>query len=1088
MKNTAVKYLVIATVLLMLPTAVFAHDKPSPHSAYACTECHNTHKDLGQQGLWTNLCVSCHKPGNPDNYTRYYYVRTFNYGDQANPYKNDPGLNGNPNTLQTSHRWEGSDNVPEAGAQPPTNPAMSPTDKLMLQDNLYCQRCHNFVAATPEGADYSRPYLRARIDEDQMCYDCHILRGNATSHLTGTHPVNVNYSTVRTSKPDEYYLQPVNANPANPSSQLNVKKVSRTVACMTCHGVHYTDSNSATFDKFSSAIQGRLSSSSGYLLRTDYKRGSVQERNICMNCHRSNDLAENPKGVVRNHNGKKQQNIQCTDCHGGHVEFAGYSTAAGGIPLAEKTPNVYLINRLMNISSSTGAYPTVRNAKVVFTDPVDKNYNINPAGVCIVCHKGGLPPEIGSHSSKDWNECFKCHKHTNGFSADCTACHGMPPVTNTPPNPPTPATGYAVNGSVDYSMSPTYKDESKTPHITHAGGKDSGYYSYSCDECHKGYSPTHMSGNFQQLFIDTTDLLVSKNGATPVYDPAGPGTCRNMYCHSDGNGGYREPQWAEKKGTIVGQPTECSSCHNMPPTTNSHTKHVATAGAGKGYSCAMCHNATVNDVQPPAIATLKNADLHVNASKDVEFSGFASGGIYDPATKACTNLYCHSDGRTGDPVTVAKFNDPSTGTCGSCHFNPMQNYAHPAHMSAIYGPQFGTDQNGACAQCHDYTNDLGPNHVNGDKDVVDAKCTPCHPGGANWFNGNGTCESCHTSTAVPPVFSVINNITAPNKTLASTLGHNNLRYLGDTANPLLVCSTCHTRNAQHLSPDPKVHFYRLTSSLVSATDPNVACSFCHNDATKVSTKFLNMSTHFTAKDGKHNMACWQCHELHGTTNNSMVRSQIAYINSTSWSISFLNRSTAMIDKTTNRGLCQVCHTKTNHFKAGVPEGEGHPDKNCFECHVHNDKGGAFSAGGCNGCHGYPPVPRSATFGAEDTNNYKGTYGTFNNYTNARFEDYTGGGGAHLWHVAQNAKASDKWLHCTKCHGGGSMSPSTHVGKKPIKGNISKVTINMDPRYRFSDETFPRYTSAVLVYPGNQTGSCVNVMCHFQPTPKWSKDR
>lgn len=284
MKNTAVKYLVIATVLLMLPTAVFAHS--TPHGAYACAECHNTHKDLGQQGLWTNLCVSCHKPGIPDMNTRNYYIRTFNYGDQANPYKNNPGLNGNPNTLQTSHRWEGSDNVPEAGAQAPTNDLMNPVDKPMLQDNLYCQRCHNFIAETREGTDYSAPFLRARIDEDQMCYDCHKVR-NTKTHLDGSHPVTINYSSVRTSKPGQYYPQPVNANTANPTSQLSVKKVSRELACTTCHAVHYSDSNSATFDKFSSAIQGKLSSSKGYLLRTDYKRGTVTQLNICMNCHRS---------------------------------------------------------------------------------------------------------------------------------------------------------------------------------------------------------------------------------------------------------------------------------------------------------------------------------------------------------------------------------------------------------------------------------------------------------------------------------------------------------------------------------------------------------------------------------------------------------------------------------------------------------------------------------------------------------------------------------------------------------------------------------------------------------------------------------
>ncbi|MBJ6802825.1 cytochrome c3 family protein, partial [Geomonas sp. Red259] len=113
-----------------------------------------------------------------------------------------------------------------------------------------------------------------------------------------------------------------------------------------------------------------------------------------------------------------------------------------------------------------------------------------------------------------------------------------------------------------------------------------------------------------------------------------------------------------------------------------------------------------------------------------------------------------------------------------------------------------------------------------------------------------------------------------------------------------------------------------------------------------------------------------------TGNLSMIRSEIRGFN-----ISYTDRATTLVETTTNRGLCQVCHTKTNYYRAGVPE-SSHFTSGCLDCHTHTSAGGAFKpiGGSCDSCHGYPPAPKNTAT----------TFGSYANWANARFEDYSGG--------------------------------------------------------------------------------------------------
>jgi len=1052
MNNTAARNLIIAVAILVLLPCIAYADHVGQYTGGVCGDCHTAHKTLG--GMWqNNICLSCHRLGRTDRYADQPQITPFSPLDMAVAEGPSKGTV-EPRKTKSSHNWEASDDNPRAGAQPPTNTVLNSGKHTSTQyiyiGNLYCSRCHSVHEIA------QRPFLAVSNAQDALCVDCHKPR-NVTSHTYGSHPVNVDYATIAAQNPSEYNYPPVNSNPLNASAAMKLSQ--NKVLCTTCHGVHFADSNSRTFDNWTSAIFNGLSSSQGFLLRTDLNGRNSDDRNICTNCHRTTDengiANSNPDAKVKNHNGKRQQNIQCADCHGGHVDEADGST-----------PNLFLVRRYMNVSSASGRTPMV-----AYTSATSKNWNKNRYGVCVACHPA-LPPTVSQHASTDANVCMTCHTHKQGFSADCTSCHGFPPKENVVGGP----YGYGDG----YQNLAGYVDESLSPHMSHAGGTVTTQYSaFVCDQCHKGNNHNSIPTlTFQDVFVDKSGIIA---GGTAAYN-ATTRECTNVYCHSNGapTGGtlvYQPVTWGNNKGSIIDQTGRCGSCHSATPATNAHTKHLSY-----NYGCQNCHatTAATNTALVPAARLTGGA--HVNAVKEVQFSGTIGSSILSGSN--CSAVYCHSNGK-GVYSATPVWTDPTSGQCGTCHTtDTIATGAHQPHLATVYGPVLnsaGTPT--SCNSCHIYPNE----HVDGTVQAPPiANCTSsCHKNGlgtATWLTGRTgvTCESCHSGN-----LSVIYNITAPDKGMAATTGH------GKPAGANKACTECHDNTSAHIGSDPASHTNRLVANLTGSL--NTECNYCHNNLARVNnkTQFLNISTHFKVKGGTQEMECWQCHELHGTGNLSMIRSSIAYLNSTSWSISYTNRDNGWVNLDTNRGLCQVCHSHTKYYRAGIAE-TGHPISNCYNCHPHNAKGGAFApSGACDACHGYPPVPKSTVRGPYDPALYKGTFGTFNNYTNAQFEDYSGGGGAHLNHVPTYAKATEGWSNCAICHTGGDASNSSyHVTRMPIRNNISNVTIKIDPRVNFNNSLQIIYSGAKLVDPPlvNSTGSCINVGCHFQPTPRWSKDR
>lgn len=1019
------KYLsfLLLGVAALLVVAVPAGAIDAPHNesnGYSCASCHTVHQYLGSAG-YNNICVNCHRPGAPKSGNK-----PFTLADAANPFGTFtatlPGK-----SYQTSHNWLGGDNVPAAGAKPPLSPNLnlSPVGlPLRSQGTVACIRCHDIHA--PSGASVAaKPFLRMANDRDQMCLDCH-RSWNTTDHVKGTHPVNFTYTSASFDvkrRGAEYNNPPLNVNPANPTAAMNLK--SGLVTCSTCHGVHYTDSSSATTD--GPAGYNKLRPSDGKLLRSDVRGADGKALNLCTSCHKKT-----------NHNARNE-NVQCSDCHGAHVDTGDGSK-----------PNVFLLKRFISFSSAKG---NVKNVPVFFQSTSAKNYvTADGKGLCQACHivpTGGIFPD--EHASNDSNSCNDCHIHNAPnsfmvFAGGCTICHGNPPTANTAGGP----NGYAG----DYSAR-TGVNEALAPHLRHSGGGAD--YSYACWDCHKGYS--HKDGKFQDVFPVTTGTIAATAGAIPTYDKTAR-TCATVYCHSDGAPrnaslvavpGFRSiPAWPNGKGKIA----DCNACHDARPSTNVHAKHLA-----KGYGCVVCHAGTVsNDT------TISDKKKHADGIKTVVFSGMGAGTVWNASTATCSSGKCHAT--TAGGAAPAVWTNPATGGCGSCHgvagaiatgAAKITSAGHGTHLAAVYGPAPYLGANvSSCQVCHSYAASGAAGHVNGTVDTVAGSCSPCHVGSIPAWTAKTriSCESCHAATPAR----LPNGVVAPHKGAFEAKGHG--KYSGSNQ-----CIACHDSNAAHISGTLGDNMRLLLPN------DNMQCASCHSDAAKVAdADRRDLGTHLGGGS-----LCKGCHDVHGTANAAMIREVINGV-----PISFNNASTAFVKTSAPfNGLCQVCHTATRHYKSGQAM-DGHPTKGCLACHSHKGAVAFAPTGGgtCDSCHGYPPAPAGFT-------------GTQGNYSSARAQDYAGGAGAHLipMHVKKNAKPSEGWANCSICHSNGAADPATHTMATPV--TPSKVTIDVADKYKFNNGIGlgpAQYTGKLLDGGANVTGGCFNVKCHFKPSKKWSTEK
>ncbi len=331
-----------------------------------------------------------------------------------------------------------------------------------------------------------------------------------------------------------------------------------------------------------------------------------------------------------------------------------------------------------------------------------------PDGLCQVCHtqtKYWLSDGTGTDHNNG-ADCFYCHKHEQGFTANCNSCHGSPPVVDTP----------AVNDGLVITPSPTGSNSSGA-HDLHAN-----IYPFSCTDCHYNGMPATpiADNNLIQIGFDIngmdgtgTSYDGRDNLASPYAYEATNGTqvtttntqtCSNIYCHSDGTTlatsfftptiytgpSNTTPSWTGNWGSDPDG--TCNNCHMYPPDysadapkANSHTRHDMTTFG----DCSLCHYGTTQDN-----VTIADSSIHHNGSYDVSPAPtfFANGQdwpltftyTYDAGGGTCSSNSCHD--KYGTPSSVnwgrkylkAKATSVNSEMCGEVTINISVTSSYPS--------------------------------------------------------------------------------------------------------------------------------------------------------------------------------------------------------------------------------------------------------------------------------------------------------------------------------------------------------------------------------------------------------------------------
>jgi predicted CXXCH cytochrome family protein len=223
----------VALAVLLYGLASAQDDPHGSASSIACEQCHISHNTLGDilinatDDLVSTLCLSCHTPGGWTGMTK-----TLSSSQKA-----VPGGTG------TSHAWDVAPNNATYGATTPQSQAL--LVHLAADSSITCATCHD------PHANSTPPFLRLDNSADALCLDCHRHRdmssvrtytGNPTSH-----PVGQSLPSTAT-----YHNPPLDTNgnpqPSDGNTTNDFVLNGGVVRCTSCHGVHFTDSNSGTVD------------------------------------------------------------------------------------------------------------------------------------------------------------------------------------------------------------------------------------------------------------------------------------------------------------------------------------------------------------------------------------------------------------------------------------------------------------------------------------------------------------------------------------------------------------------------------------------------------------------------------------------------------------------------------------------------------------------------------------------------------------------------------------------------------------------------------------------------------------------------
>jgi predicted CxxxxCH...CXXCH cytochrome family protein len=152
------------------------------------------------------------------------------------------------------------------------------------------------------------------------------------------------------------------------------------------------------------------------------------------------------------------------------------------------------------------------------------------------------------------------------------------------------------------------------------------------------------------------------------------------------------------------------------------------------------------------------------------------------------------------------------------------------------------------------------------------------------------------------------------------------------------CTSCHFSHFNYPDPLPEWWF------------GDHLCKSCHVETGKARPA----QNHFSAADTMYCDACHDPHRHQDQFERYYIRSAITTPNSGDWAVAFNHATDFIHGEPSYDGICEACHTLTNHHRNNSSGGHGHhQDHDCTACHGHIP-GSSPEGGSCSACHESPP--------------------------------------------------------------------------------------------------------------------------------------
>ncbi len=518
----------------------------------------------------------------------------------------------------------------------------------------------------------------------------------------------------------------------------------------------------------------------------------------------------------------------------------------------------------------------------------------------------------------------------------------------------------------------------------------------ACDACH-GFPP-----------------VTSRSGAMH------PDSTSCADCHGEviGADGKIKDKSKHVDGTVQVSAMGCTSCHGSgvdpaPPTgthgeteegqpaVGAHQAHlIARHGLASKVVCSECHKVPFSPSTEGHIDNTPGAEVTFGTLGTHETQGV----VYDPATRTCTNVYCHGATLNGGSVASPVWAPPDDASiaCGACHGNPPPN-PHP--------------QSSACGRCHQPTSKVdggladASTHIDGELQVLESMdCATCHGSADNPAPPKDTAGL--SDTALP--------------TIGAHQSH--LKALSGLSSAV-ACTTCHavpTRvdSAGHMDGkiDVAMKGLAIANNSVatwSTSDARCTNTYCHGATL---TGGSNTQPVWTKVDGTQ-AECGTCHSLppaapHPAASNC----EACHADTAGPDLTIAHPANHINGTVETSGSCTSCHGGIANAAPPV-DTQGRSDTTLTSVGAHqthlNPTSGTSAPVACGACH---PVPATVSSAQHDDGQVQVVFsGTA-----------SADGTTPAWDRG-NAKCSGTYCHGNTLDGGTNTSPTwTKVGQDQAK--------------------------------------------------------